>query len=62
MVLIVKNLPSVQETWVQSLSWEDSPGEGNGYPVQYSHLDNSMDRGARQASVCSGQKNLDLTD
>ena len=22
--LIVKNLPSVPETWVQSLSWEDS--------------------------------------
>ena len=24
------------ETWVRSLSWEDSSGEGNGYPVQYS--------------------------
>ena len=23
-----------------------SPGEGNGYPLQYSCLDNSMDRGA----------------
>ena len=23
-----------------------SPGEGNGYPLQYSSLDNSMDRGA----------------
>ena len=23
-----KNLPAVQETWVQSLGWEDSPGEG----------------------------------
>ena len=22
-----------------------SPGEGNGYPLQYSHLKNSMDRG-----------------
>ena len=27
------------------------PGEGNGYPVQYSCLDNSMDREARQATV-----------
>ena len=26
---MVKNLPAMQETWVQSL--EDSPGEGNGY-------------------------------
>ena len=29
----VKNLPAMQETWVQSLSWEDSPGEGNGYSL-----------------------------
>ena len=28
-----------------------SPGEGNGYPLQYSCLENSMDRGARQATV-----------
>ena len=28
-----------------------SPGEGNGYPLQYSHLDNSTDRGAWQATV-----------
>ena len=28
-----------------------SPGEGNGYPLQYSHLENSMDRGAWQATV-----------
>ena len=53
---MVKNLPSVQETWVQSLSWEDSPGEGNGYALQYSHLYNSMDRGAQQALVCGGVK------
>ena len=23
--------------------WEDSPGEGKGYPLQYSGLENSMD-------------------
>jgi len=27
------------------------PGEGNGYPLQYSGLENSMDRGAWQATV-----------
>ena len=27
------------------------PGEGNGYPFQYSYLENSMDRGALQATV-----------
>ena len=28
-----------------------SPGEGNGNPFQYSYLENSMDRGAWQATV-----------
>ena len=28
-----------------------SPGEGNGYPLQYSCPENSMDRGAWQATV-----------
>ena len=30
-----------------------SPGEGNGNPLQYSCLENPMDRGAWQATVCS---------
>ena len=28
-----------------------SPGKGNGYPLQYSCLENSMDKGAWQAIV-----------
>ena len=28
-----------------------SPGEGKGYPLQYSSLENSMDRGAWRATV-----------
>ena len=28
-----------------------SPGEGKGYPIQYSGLENSMDGGAWQATV-----------
>ena len=28
-----------------------SPGEGNGYPLQYSGLENPIDRGAWQAAV-----------
>ena len=44
----VKNLPAMQETeiWVWSLGQKRSPGEGNGNPLQYSCLENSMDRGA----------------
>jgi len=33
-----------------------SPGEGNGNPLQYSHLENPMDRGAW------GLKKLDTTE
>ena len=29
--------------------WGRSPGEGNGHPLQYSGLKNSMDKGAWQA-------------
>ena len=31
--------------------WERPPGEGNGNPLQYSCLENPMDRGAWQARV-----------
>ena len=40
----VKNLPAMQETWVWSLCLEDSPKEGNIYPLQYPCLENSMNR------------------
>ena len=46
-----KRLPAMRETWVQSLGWEDPPGEGNGNPLQYSCLENPMDRGAWWATV-----------
>ena len=31
------------ESWVRSLGWEGSSGEGKGYPLQYSGLESSMD-------------------
>ena len=39
-----------------------SPGEGSGYPLQYSCLENSMDGGAWQATVHGGHKELDPTE
>ena len=42
----VKHLSTTRETRVQSLGREDSPGEGNGNPLQYYCLENPMDRGA----------------
>ena len=48
---MIKHLPTMQETRVQSLGQEDPlekemAGEGNGNPLQYSCLENSMDGGA----------------
>ena len=43
---MVKRLSTMRETWIRSLGWEDSPGEGNSYPLQYYRLENPMDRGA----------------
>ena len=40
---MVKNPLAMQETPVQSLGLEDSPGEVTGNPLQYSCLDNPMD-------------------
>ena len=48
---MVKRLSTMWETWVQSLGQEDPPGEGNGDPLQYSRLENPMDRGAWWATV-----------
>ena len=47
----LKRLPGMWETWVRSLGQGRSPGERNGKPLQYSCLENSMDRGAWQ--VCN---------
>ena len=44
-------MQETQETQIQSLRREDSPGEGNGNPLQYSCLENSMDRGAWRVIV-----------
>ena len=43
---MVKHLPTVQETQVRSLGQEDSPGEENSNPLQYSCLENPMDERA----------------
>ena len=58
-VLVVKNVPvnegDVRDTGsIPGLG--RSPGKGNGNPVQYSCLENSMDRGAWQATVHGAAK------
>ena len=38
------------------------PREGNGYPLQYSRMENSMDRGAWWTAVHRGHKESDRTE
>ena len=45
MAQMVKSLPAMRDTRVWSLG-QDSPGEGNGYALQQSCLENPLDRGA----------------
>ena len=47
---MVKCLPTMPETWVRFLGQEDPLEKGMANPLQYSGLENSMDRRAWQAS------------
>ena len=53
---MIKNLLAMQKIWVQSLVGK-IPGEGNGYSLQYSCLENSMNRGAWR-TIVQGVTNL----
>ena len=59
---MVKNLPA--DTGVLGLisGLGRIPGEGNGNPLQYSCLENPMDRGVWWATVCWGHKESDTTE
>ena len=52
MAQTVKNPPTMQETWVQSLGQEDLlEREMATHPIQNSCLENSMDSGAWQITL-----------
>ena len=48
---MVKNLPAMQETWVQSLGWEDLLEEGMATHSNILAWRIPMDRGAWRATV-----------
>ena len=63
--LVVKNLPATagDARDVGSIpGLGRSPGEGNGNPLQYSHLGNLVDRGGWRAVVCGVTKQTRLND
>ena len=58
---VVKNPPTKVGEAASALGSGRSPGEGNGNPLQYSCLENSMDREAWQATVYGVAKVSDET-
>ena len=58
----LKRLPAMQESWVRSLGREDPPGEGNGNPLQYSCLENPMERRSLVCYSPWGRKESDTTE
>ena len=58
---MLKNPPATEESKVQSLGWEDSPGEGNGNHSSVLAWRIPMDRGASWVTV-PGVADLDMTE
>ena len=54
--LVVKDPSAMQETQEMPVGSGRSPGGGDGNPLQYSCLENPMDRGAWQATVHGVEK------
>ena len=59
--LVVKNLLDNSEDVGSIPGSGRSPGEGNGNPLQYSCLENPIDRGAWQATVYGVTKESGMT-
>ena len=65
MALELKNLPANEGDLRNAGSISGlgrSPGIGNGAPLQYSYLENSMGRGAWRATVHGAAKGSDTTE
>ena len=48
---VVNNLPTMQDTWVQSLGWKDPLEKGMANTLQYSCLENSTNRKTWQVTI-----------
>ena len=52
----------MQETWAQSLGWEDSLGKGKDNSFQYSCLGNPWTEEPGGLQSMGGHKELDMTE
>ena len=59
---VVKDLPADAGDSGSISGLRRSPGGGNGNPLQYTYLENPMDRGARQSRVHEVTKESDMTE
>ena len=59
---MIKKPPANEGNWGSILVSGRSPGEGNGFPLQYSCLENPMDRGHWQATIQRVANKLDTTE
>ena len=57
---VVKKPPDKAGDVVSTPRWGRSPGEGDGYSLQYSGLENCMDRGVWQSTVHGVAKELGM--
>ena len=58
---MIKNSPATQETWVSFLGWEDPLRGGSGNQLQYSCLQNSIDREEPGGLQSTGHRESDKT-
>ena len=59
---MLKNLPEMRKSWVQSLGWEDPLREGMAAHSSILAWRIPMDRGAWRATVPRGHKESDMTE
>ena len=59
---LVKNLPAMQEIWVQSLGWEDPLEKGMATYSSILAWRIPIVRGIWQATVHGGRKKVDMTE
>ena len=62
MAQMIKKSPAMQETWVQSLGWEDPLEEGMATHFSILSWRIPMDRGAWRACNSWGDKESDITE